>query len=1138
MSYTLEQYEAAIAQAEADDNPDAVDELRARRDEEWSAGFDMSRYEGRTPDELLTAYEAAKKDGNEEAAQELGLVRGVKLAQQDGNEEAARELLERLGPSEMRAKALASDGVDTSGEIPVVTDMQAYSDSHAAHLEGQLAQDQAVQANAQEQLDFAEAPVGERVLASVADAASVATDIPKLVLDTPSIVARGMGFDVANVTDVMNIPRGMHHTPEGSAARAGAEMAGNVWGVGAGFVPVARASGKASSVAADILGLGNSTPNTAAASSLGADLIGNSSDNAAALSARTRVAVPESHRVMPQVERTEINLKNTDQVQEIAQVASDEAVALMNGPSMARLDQVEFDFDDTMAEIQERVSRGTLRGKELKKERRAAERARQKAIKEVEADARKTEQGDLGGVTVFGEKFEESVVKTMARRFGETEQDIKLAIVRAGGLRRVDETGNYMNDTLSNVRARRYDAEKADMYTTTGVPKNKDVGTELEKSFVQRWMRPATALLRENVGRGFAAKVEQAYMKATRTKTMLTTKYQSRQAEFKQMVEWADQSHVKRMFMDLQTTGVEGRAKLIQLARRELDNDTAELFNEYLEDAFRHQKKMKDNVFGADAVLDAIYWSIARLPGADDTVENAARKLGNNKIARGSEPTVISQTAKRERNSAASMSEEHLATYDNPIMSQFRSMTEDQDVLELYKSLNMGGTLKEGTGLGDVVGSITRHVKAVTGSDEKAAQAGQIMESIVQGSRKSPPQGTRIFMTQAYAGTLGQVDSAMLNAHDLFTAAWRQGPVATGKAIADFMDSNRITAEEFGIGDAHVGEFREGVQAAFTANQTKWDKLEKSVNGYSDFAFTWSGFKAMDLAGKGVIMRSTLYDMQNIAAKEGGMAKLREKYGHLMTDRELGEVARFLKAGTDIRQATPRQLDILGNVMLGRLAEQQLVSMASRPLAYLDNPAWRPVFAMSGFAIRQADLLKLEVIDRAAAGDYEGAGMAAAGWFGWSVTGYVITDTARDTMTYALQSAFGEPSESKDPRNIGHRIFEGVAGPLSMNKLGDQYSVESFSDDPFTYMLESLLPPTGIAGSLGKATMKTGKLLYKEATGQEHKIHPMTNVYEAMPSIGRQLAYIAKASIKENESSTRGRRSGGRSTKRGDGRGN
>jgi hypothetical protein len=259
------------------------------------------------------------------------------------------------------------------------------------------------------------------------------------------------------------------------------------------------------------------------------------------------------------------------------------------------------------------------------------------------------------------------------------------------------------------------------------------------------------------------------------------------------------------------------------------------------------------------------------------------------------------------------------------------------------------------------------------------------------------------------------------------------------------------------------------------------------------------------------------------------MKLLRKKYGHLMSDRELGEVARFLKAGTDIRSATPRQLDILGNAMLGRVAEQQLLSMASRPLAYLDNPQWRPVFAMSGFAIRQADILKVEVLDRVADNDYFGAGIAAAGWLGWSVTGYVITDTVRDSMTYGLEKlAGGEGSDSKDPRQIGHRYFEGVAGPLTMSKMGDVYSTESFMQNPGDYAMTSLLPPSGVVGSGAKAITDTGMLIYKELTDQDHNINPLHNLYEAIPSIGRQLKYVAEAAA-EDDKGRGARRSGGTS---------
>jgi hypothetical protein len=906
-----------------------------------------------------------------------------------------------------------------------------------------------------------------------------------------------MGLDVANVTDVMNIPRGMHYTPEGSISRAGAEMVGNTAAVGVGFVPVDRVAGKAGSVTADILGMGNST------------------ENAAAMAARTQVPTPEAHQVMDANLRTEFDPRNVEQVQEQVGLANDWVVARMHAPEFAKMDDIEMTLTADLKAIDQQADEGRLGGDidtinknkiRLKKE---AEKKYDRAMAEVETSARGTEQGDFGGVNVFGKEFDESVIKHMARRFDMPEEEVSLAVTRAGGVRHMDESGNLLNDKLVDIRRRVYQAENDDLYTTTGKPKTGAVD-DYQWGGVQETIRPATALLRENVGQGFSARVEQSYMKATADKTALVTKYQGRSADFKEVVEWADDINIKRKFMDLQYSGVAGRTELLQLARREMNQDAYELFAEFVEDSFKHQTRMKDRVFAADAVLDDIHWGIARRADADPDITEEMINKAAGEMEQMQNPSKVDGLSKRERKSAKYMSENHLATYDNPILSQFTRMAEDQDIFRLYDGLGMGPSLRETAKLGDVNAAIVKHVKAVTKNDNKANAAGKVMDAILQGSRKAPPQAQRIFMAQAYAGTLGQVDSAALNMHDVFTAAWRQGPIATGKAVADFFDSSRIRATEFGISDAHVAEFREGVNNAFNQSPTKMDWLEKKVNGYSDVAFTWSGFKALDLAGKGVVMRSTLYDMQRLVGKKDGVQKMRSKYGHLMTNRELAEVTGFLKSGKDIRQASPRQLDILGNAMLGRLAEQQLVSMASRPMKYLKNPEWRPVWAMSGFAIRQADLLKLEVIDRVKKGDYVGAGEAAAGYYGWVVGGYVIVDTMRDAPTYAMSG-----KDTKDPGNVGTRVMEGTLGPLTFNKAGDAYSLSQFKQDPVGHALESLLPPTGAAGSLGKAGVKA-------AFGED----PMSNLFEAMPWIGRQLKYVYEAEDERGRSRDRKRKRG------------
>lgn len=123
-----QRYEEAIAAAEADNNPEAAAELRARmakehppktanpgdrrkarrkasREEaaEADAGFDLSKYAEVDVDRLTKAIEKAEADSNPDAVQELKLVRGIKRAEADGNRAAADELKERLGVKEQAA---------------------------------------------------------------------------------------------------------------------------------------------------------------------------------------------------------------------------------------------------------------------------------------------------------------------------------------------------------------------------------------------------------------------------------------------------------------------------------------------------------------------------------------------------------------------------------------------------------------------------------------------------------------------------------------------------------------------------------------------------------------------------------------------------------------------------------------------------------------------------------------------------------------------------------------------------------------------------------------------------------------------------------------------------------------------------
>lgn len=969
------------------------------------------------------------------------------LALLDDDGETEGDEYDRLSDAQLKALLDAPDD-----DIPVIEDYEGYAAEHdaiaRAQLEQQLAADQQGQAAAQERIDFAEKPAGERALAGLAQGAQQATFLPRAVGNAPSAIGRLMGLDTPNI-----IPEG-DFVPRGTPARTAADLGGDMMAVGMGMTPVARATGDVGSVVADVFGLG---------SSMG--------DDAAVMAARTlkgNDAIPEHMANVDPTKKVDINWSNPEEVQSVLQAASDDVLMMQHGDSVAALDEAASELSIRLQRIADDPSHTPESVAALTK---AAKEDHAATVKTIEDEVRQLRQDDmLGGATTFDETFDEAAIQYMSRKYDMPHNEVVNHVVAAGGLRRLDDNGNPINRTLEGARQRAWYRKAEDQFTTTGKDlKPKD--DAYSHNIVEQWIRPATAVLRESVGNGFATSVEKAFLGANKDKNDIVMKYNSRGEDYMAVTEWAEDPKVKAMYANLWSTGVEGRAAIIAKARAELGEGGVDVVMDMFQDAAQHQNRSKKAIFSKDAKLDTVNWHMrVRHPEPNTMIDDVSARQKSGRGASTADSEVAASAYMRRDRSLLTPAQ--AASYENPLMSQMENMADQTDIVNLFERLGIPPQLREVTDLEAVATAVQRHVHGVTGDHRKANVAAETVRSILKGSREVASQPLRIFMNQSYAGTLGQVDSAALNIQDVFTSVWRHGPAPTAKAVAQMFTKDKIVATEFGITDAHIGEFREGMTASFdkamkdphkTKYQRVMDAAEKGTNAYGKLAFTLSTFKALDLGGKGVIVRAAINDMQRLAKKKDNMGAFREKYGHLFTDRELGEVQKALRAGGNPRNMTPRQLDIVGRAAVARLGEQQLTTSASRTLGYLRNPNSRFLFQMSGFALVQADILKREVFDQIRKGNFKAAGEAAAGWAFWSAGGYVLTDSFRDE---AMHQATGNKKKEVTLESQKSRTAEAFMGPLSVNKVGDPYTLQKFIDDPVMATLETAKPAGGYLGNM------------------------------------------------------------------------
>lgn len=828
------------------------------------------------------------------------------------------------------------------------------------------------------------------------------------------------------------------------------------------------------------------------------------------LGAGLRAGIPDS----PTAARDALTIdwNNYTDVRSVIDEANDEVIGMKFSDEISDLDDIDFSYGAKEAAVAEDLQLGKIDQEAADAKLEKLAKDKQKEVDAVDQKVADSAANPTDGAIEFGDQHFESVVKHIARRYDMSEQDAMQHVLRNGGTRG-DEFD--VAPKLSDIRARQLEAEAADLYTTAGKPRG--AWEEGAKAGIASALRPATGRLRDLVGRGFSSKASQAFATGNAKRARLMNRWSTKTDEYKAVNEWSDKPEIKRMFEDLFINGFEGRSAILKAARTQLGAKEYEALADLFDDAFDHQRRMQV-AFRKDEKLDEVYWRGGNLrEGAESDMTKMQREAGQ--LERESGPVSIGQASDRSRGKAANKTDAQMEQLVSPVESMMARMLEDAEIPELYSSLRMPGNLTKGAGLKEVKEAIIKHSYAASGDIEKSRAAGYLLDSALEGERTRAGRFQRAFMNQAYADALGEFDSAGLNFMDTFITAKRVGPRATAEAVMDLFlrRGGYKTAEDLGIGDAAVGEFREGIASAVdstilnspkgaaewfsglfgkNANAATWERLTQV---YSDKSFRWSLFRASDLANKGIQMRAAAYDMRNLVQKgPEGVKQFREKYGHLFSHREIAEILPALNKGANMDQYTDRQFDILASGLRGYLGQQQVLSTLNRPELYHKKPELRWAYAMTGFAIQQSDLLLDDIGKQMALGNYRKAGEQAVMWGLTLSLGYALTDTVRDLPAYAIT---GDEKKAPSAENFGKRMVEGIGGPLTLNRLGSGYDLQQFERNPAEFLLESVLPPIGVVGPAGQAG---SNLLL----GDGEKALPA--LLSAVPAAGRLLQGMAK----------------------------
>lgn len=571
-----------------------------------------------------------------------------------------------------------------------------------------------------------------------------------------------------------------------------------------------------------------------------------------------------------------------------------------------------------------------------------------------------------------------------------------------------------------------------------------DVKPSATAGTFERLARPVSALVGKFAGPRVGVLFESSFETAGRKQELFLNKYYSDETSdsFAELVDWANNDNIKRLFLDLN----ESPENLQQILREgsSMSKEANSLLRNLIADSKVHQKE-SGKIFKEEVQKDEVYW-------ASGTKREQLEEEGlGPDIEMGKRIEAGSQ--ERIRGSAEDMDIDELEQYANPILEQVSRIAKQQTLIELAKSFRMRPSLGINEDTSAFFKEMEKTVTKQSNSPVTGKRVADLANSTYIGARSRPHTAIEAFMKQSYAGTLGQFDSAFLNLHDAAVSAVKNGVVPTMKGI---LEREGMRIQDFGIGgnSKNIGEF----QAGFDETLEK-SMLQKGTEWYQDKAFKWSGFRDADRLGKGIVLRGSLNAMRK-AAKTGKFKEF-DKY---FSPEETAVIRKHLVQETPLEQMPEKAREIVVRGMFSRLGEQQLISAAGRPLGYLKNPNFRPVWALTGFAIKQAELAKVGMIDNIAAGKYKEAGKFTANYMLFAGLGYGLINQARGLP----QALLGK--EEKEP-SVEGVVMDALSQPIQVatfGKLGDPYSNAQFRQDPVGYLMTSFVPPTGLMGNFGE----------------------------------------------------------------------
>ena len=407
-----------------------------------------------------------------------------------------------------------------------------------------------------------------------------------------------------------------------------------------------------------------------------------------------------------------------------------------------------------------------------------------------------------------------------------------------------------------------------------------------------------------------------------------------------------------------------------------------------------------------------------------------------------------------------------IANYQNPFLTDFKLLTQNDFLNEVAKRVDVGTLgVKNPTGQ-EAFKSIAKRL-AEDLPEEVASRGARIIEDMVIGSQQNSSAVAQLVSTLSYGGTLMSLKSAVLNLHDVFVSPILNGVAATVRGAArtfNMRQESFVDPKLTGINRQTQGEFANKMVdelGRMADDHDYLNTLNSKASKDLEIGMKATLFSSMDGLGKRAIMNSVIENGYDLAKK----GEFNSKWANYFSEADRFTIINaFRKHGKNIEAMSEKEVRLMTDLAYAGLGQQQLISVAGRPLAWATNPNLRPLYTLMGFAIVQRSILRRKVLDNLADGNTGQAAQNAAMYVASAGVGYAVLDEARDFVF----------SGGEDKITGEELLFKAVVDqPLSVLTLNkapvDQYRYNQFKANPFEFAVLSIAPAGGLIEQGGKA---------------------------------------------------------------------